>query len=100
MLGIFSLRKDGELVMWEAMELVERDGSVVLEIKHFTPEFVGWEEKDKYVSFPLVRVGDNEAWFRGLTFRRGSDDTLSIYLVLRKEGEKSEHELRFTRLSF
>ena len=100
MLGIFSLRKEGEIVFWEAMELVEEGGSVVLKVKHFTPEFVGWEEKDKYVTFPLVRLGDREAYFRGLTFRRKTDDMLSIYLVLSKEGEKTEHELRFERLAF
>ncbi len=99
MLGIFALRKEGELAFSEAMELVEEGGSVVLKVKHFTPEFVGWEEKDKYVTFPLVRLGENEAYFRGLTFRR-QGDKLSIFLVLKKDGEKTEHQLSFERRPF
>lgn len=95
MFGIFALRKDDEVSFSEAMELVEEDGSVVLKVKHFTPEFVAWEAKDGYVSFHLVRLGENEAFFNGLTFRRHGDDKLSIYLVLHKGEAKNEMEFSF-----
>lgn len=95
--GIFTLRKEGELVFSEAMLLVEEEGSVVLKVKHFTADFVGWEDKDGFVTFPLVRLGDNEAYFNGLTLRRHADETLSIYLVLESGGERTEHEFRMER---
>ena len=63
MQGIFTLSREGELTFSEAMTLVEEEGSLVLKVKHFTPEFVGWEEKDGFVSFPLVGLGENEAYF-------------------------------------
>lgn len=96
MLGIFSLRKQGELVFSEAMALVEEAGSVALKVKHFTREFVGWEEKEDFVTFPLVRLGENEAYFSGLTFRRNGDN-LSIFLVLSSQGERTEQEFRLKR---
>ena len=99
MQGIFTLSRDGALVFSEAMTLVEEEGSLVLKVKHFTPEFVGWEEKDGSVDFPLVRLGENQAWFRGLTFRRTGDDTLSIFIVLTSQGEKTEHELKMRRVT-
>ena len=99
MQGIFTLSREGELVFSEAMSLVEEEGSLVLRVKHFTPEFVGWEEKDDYVSFPLVRLGDKEAYFRGLTFRRRSSAELLIYIVLTSEGRKTEHQLRLERVA-
>ncbi len=99
MFGIFTLVKDEGLVFSEAMTLVERDGSLVLRVKHFTPDFVGWEEKDESVDFPLVRLGDQEAYFNGLTFRRNADGTLTAYLVLRSQGERTEHAFRFERVS-
>ena len=99
MQGIFTLSRDGGLSFSEAMTLVEEEGSLVLKVKHFTPEFVGWEEKEDYVSFPLVELRQNEARFRGLTFRRTGADELSIFIVLTSEGKKTEHELRLARLA-
>ena len=97
MQGIFTLAREGTPVFSEAMQLVEEEGSLVLKVKHFTPEFVGWEEKDKFVRFPLVRLADNEAYFSGLTFRR-QGDRLLIYIVLSQEGAKTEHVLSFERV--
>ena len=99
MQGIFTLSKEGALSFSEAMTLVEEEGSLILKVKHFTPEFVGWEEKEDYVSFPLVKLGESEAYFRGLTFRRKSADELSIYIVLTSKGERTEHELKLVRLA-
>ena len=105
MQGIFTLSREGKLVFSEAMTLVEEEGSLVLKVKHFTPEFVGWEEKEDYVTFPLVKLGEEKApggktaWFRGLTFRRKGADELSVYIVLTSGGEKTEHEIRLHRVT-
>lgn len=99
MQGIFTLSREGKLAFSEAMTLVEEAGSLVLKVKHFTPEFIGWEEKDGYVSFPLVKLGENEAYFRGLTFRRAGADELRIHIVLTSKGEKTEHELKLRRVT-
>ena len=97
--GIFTLSREGALTFSEAMTLVEEDGSLVLKVKHFTPEFVGWEEKEGYVKFPLVKLGENEAYFRGLTFRRKGEAELLIYIVLTSKGERTEHELKLERVA-
>ena len=99
MQGIFTLSRDGALTFSEAMTLVEEEGSLVLKVKHFTPEFVAWEEKEDFVGFPLVKLGENEAWFRGLTFRRKGADELSIYIVLTSQGERTEHEIKLERVA-
>ena len=98
MYGTFTLYREGKLVFSEALLLVEEEGSVELRVKHFDPAFVGWEEKDGHVTFRLVKVGENEAYFSGLTFRREGDE-LRIYLVLKKDGEQTEHSFRLTRRS-
>ena len=99
MQGIFTLAREGKLTFSEATTLVEEEGSLVLKVKHFTPEFIGWEEKDEFVSFPLVGLGDKEAYFRGLTFRRRGEAELLIYIVLTSEGEKTEYEFKLTRVT-
>ena len=78
MQGIFTLSNDGVLNFSEAMTLVERDGSLVLRVKHFTKDFVGWEEKADSVDFPLVKTGKNEAYFNGLTFKRDGDQLTNL----------------------
>lgn len=98
MYGTYTLVKDDAVVFTETMLLVESEGSLVLRVKHFDPAFIGWEEKDGYVSFPLVKLADNEAYFNGLTFRRNGDE-LTIYLVLTSGGERTEHAFRLKRLA-
>lgn len=99
--GYFSFANDKGHVFSEAMMLVEEGGSVVLKLKHFRPDFVGWEEKDKFVTFRLVKLGEREAFFSGLTFRRTADDKLLIYLKLTEDdGKTREEAFSFSRVSF
>ncbi len=96
MTGFFTLVSNATFSFSETMVIVEENGSLALKLKHFKPDFVGWEEKDKYVTFRLVRLGDREAFFSGLTFRR-TGDTLAIYLRLTEEGKTWEESFTFQR---
>lgn len=103
MMGMFRLIREGKVVFYEFQTLVEQDGSLVLKLKHFHPDLVGWEEKDGMVRFPLVHVEKDAVWFRGLTYRKDSDGTLSIFLRLRgKDGVVQEvpFSLRREKASF
>lgn len=94
MIGMYRLVKADKLVFFETMMIVERDGSIVLRIKHFNPDFTGWEEKDKSVDFKFVRKAGNRIYFSGLTFERVGDDKIKIFLALR-EKDGSVHEETF-----
>ena len=94
MLGLFTLRNNDELAFSEHMSIVEEAGSLTLKVKHFDANFVGWETKADYVRFPLVKLGDNEAWFDGLTLRR-EDRSLTIYLVIAQDDERRETVFRY-----
>ena len=83
MLGAFRHLQGDEPSFSEIMQISEDNGTLALRLKHFNPDLTGWEEKDDMVTFPLVRVEPNEAlYFRGLTYRRVSDNLLTIYLAL------------------
>lgn len=59
---------------------------------------VGWEEKDRFVTFRLVKLTPTEAYFGGLTFRRVGDGRLEIFLALRgADGAVREEEFRMER---
>lgn len=94
MLGMFKFIKDDKVKFYEILTIVENEGSLVLRLKHFDSALVGWEEKDKSVEFPLVKITDEEARFDGLTFRKINDNEMLISVAVKSE--KSELEtLRF-----
>jgi hypothetical protein len=94
MVGVFRQHKDGKPFFYEFLLLREEGESVELRIKHFNPDGTGWEEKDKFVTFKLLRVKPNEALFSGLTFRR-EGDTLKIWLAMRRGETVNEVAFEF-----
>lgn len=98
MMGSFKLMEKGEVMFYELCTITEVEGSLLLRIKHFTGTLVGWEEKDKSVEFPLVKVTSDRVYFEGLTFERVGQDTLNIYVVIEeKEGAPVEVKFPYTR---
>jgi len=91
MIGTYRLLKDNKPVFYEMLMLVEKEGTLVLRLKHFDPNFVGWEEKDKTYDFKFVSKSGKRMNFSGLTFERSGDRELRIYLAMRqKDGTVNE----------
>lgn len=78
MMGTYRLIKNDRPVFYEMMLLMEREGTLVLRLKHFNPEFVGWEAKDKSVDFKFVKKDGNKLHFSGLTFEQAGKKDLNI----------------------
>lgn len=98
MVGTYRLIIDNKPIFYEMMWMMESEGSIILRLKHFSPELVGWEEKDKTVDFKFVdRVGDRMR-FSGLTFEKVGNKKLNIYLALRqKDGTLKEEIFAMTK---
>ena len=74
MVGMFrQIKPDGSLMFYEFYQFAEHEGSLILRIKHFNPDFTGWEDKEVSVEFPLVAIEQSAAYFDGLTFARDGD---------------------------
>ena len=87
MMGMFRQTKaDGSLMFYEFYQFTEEAGSLVLRIKHFNPDFTGWEEKDGYVEFPLVAVEAGAVYFSGLTFALDGENGLRAAVMIDGEG--------------
>lgn len=98
MYGTFRMiNKDGRTAFAEILLLTEVDGTLSLRVKHFTAEFVAWEEKDKFVEFRLVAAAADELRFDGLTLRR-TPEGLRIYLAMRREQQLTEQVIELKRL--
>ncbi|PQA89045.1 DUF6265 family protein [Hyphococcus luteus] len=95
MMGMFrQATADGALMFYEFYLFAEHEGSLVLQIKHFNPDFTGWEEKDDYEEFPLVALEENAVYFDGLTFALEGEDVLRSAVSL---DETSRADFRYER---
>ena len=96
----FKLLQSGSPSMYEFGIIIEEDEGLVLKLKHFHPSLTGWEEREKYVSFPLVRLTKDAVYFDGLTYRREGENRLRAFVAINKSGTVSEHEFVFDRRGF
>lgn len=97
MMGMFRLVKDGKVVFYEFLTLVEQEGSLRIKLKHFNPDLTGWEEKADYITFRLLKLTPTEAFFEGITFRLEGPDRLRIFLAIRNRAEGTVREEEFVQ---
>ena len=98
MFGIFKLSSEGALSFTEFMEIVEQDGQFVLRLKHFNPDFSGWEVQDEHVTFTLESVTHNQALFRGLSYKVSNAGELEVTVTLNySDGRTVVEPLHFQR---
>ena len=98
MMGMYRLVISGKPSFYEFIHLAEENGSLVMKLKHFNADLTAWEEKERFVTFRLVKLGPDAAYFDGLTMRRSVNE-LQIFLALRdKEGKVREEEFRLERV--
>lgn len=89
MMCAFKLVNEDSIVFYELCTISEKEGTLILRLKHFHEDLKGWEEKDEVQEFPLVKLGKNIAFFDGFTFEKVDDEHLNIYVRI-SEGEKIE----------
>ena len=99
MLGVFrSLKPDGTPSFYEILAIEEVEGSLRLVIKHFNPDWVGWEEKDQALKLRLTRISATEAAFGGVVLKRDGEAGLVVEVTMRrKDGSSSTSVLKFKR---
>ncbi len=73
LLGAFRLQKaDGKPGFYELFAIEEVDDTLQFVVKHFNPDWVGWEEKDKALRIRLTRISADEIVFGGIVFQRAA----------------------------
>lgn len=83
---------------YELMLLKEQGDGLVLKVKHFSADFVAWEDKEDAVTFRLIKVEKDAVHFSGLSFYKKSEDDIEGYIVMsQKDGKKVEHKISYKR---
>lgn len=99
MFGIFTQTNDGELVFSEYMEISQQESGWAVRLKHFNPDFSGWEEKADYVNFQFDSVSDNKAVFGGLSYEVIDGNKLIVSLRMRQsDGSLTTEYFHFDRV--
>jgi hypothetical protein len=93
MAGLYRLHKEGKTIFYEILTVSEKDGSLVMRLKHFNPDLTGWEEKNEVQSFSLVAKRDGALQFEGMSFHPQGDQ-LTVHLAIEHK-DKPVEEVTF-----
>jgi hypothetical protein len=86
----FRLVIEGVVNFYEIGHIIEKENSLLLQLKHFDASLKGWEEKDETENFKLVKKEKNKLYFEGLTYEKVSNTELNAYVVVKNEDGTSE----------
>jgi len=96
--GVFRMEENGELIFTEYMTILKDSLSYLMKVKHFSPEFKGWEEKDDAIEFRYIKKENNTLYFSGLTAVRKDANHLDIYVAFKNDnGTTTEEIFTFTK---
>jgi len=98
MMGSFKLSQGDEVIFYELCIFREVDSTVLFQLKHFNSDLTGWEEQNKTIDFPLVKMTKDAAYFDGITFERISEDEIHVYVVIEENEEVEEVQFIYHRV--
>lgn len=103
MIGMFRWQRGDRIWLYEFMMIEHRRGEGIwFHLRHIAPKGVSWEAKDAPLSYPLAKLGDNEAVFedpeknqpRRFIFRRDGE-SLTVRLEGYVNGELDVNEFKY-----
>ena len=97
MVGMFKFFVEDKVVFYELLLMTVEDDTLSLKVKHFSPDFTAWEEKDDFIEFRLVKFDEDALHFGGLSFYKRGDDAIDGYIVMKNADGIREEPLVYTR---
>lgn len=95
MIGLFRLfNADGSIGVYQFI-LLDETG---MKIKHFNSDLLGWETKDKFVTFEMIDFDKDRIQMESLVYERKSDDEIITRLEVSRGGEVTTETLTKRRV--
>jgi hypothetical protein len=91
----FKLVANNKVVFYELGHIVEKDGTLLYQIKHFSADLKGWEEKDQSEDFRFIKKEGNRMYFDNFTFEYISEKEVNLYAYF--EDAKKEVVFNFKK---
>ena len=99
MMGMYQHSQQGKVIFYEFFIIKEEADGFKLKLKHFTSELIGWEEKDKYVTFPLLSLSPTRIEFDGLIMEKIDNDKIQVTVqIQQKNGEIKKEVFHYIRV--
>ncbi len=97
-IGMFRFIVDGKLRFSEHFTITEVDGNLTLRLRHFDANFISWEEKDEYLEFRFVDMGDSSITFNGIRYELLDSGELKVNLELKRDDKTEIEEFIFSKM--
>ena len=91
MMFCFKMISDNKVSFYEFGQIIEKDKTIQLQIRHFSGDLKPWEN-EKPETFNFIKIEDNKLYFDGITYEKVGDKILNIYVYF----EESKEEIKFT----
>ena len=91
MMFCFKMISDNKVTFYEFGQIIEKDKSIEMQIRHFSGDLKPWENEKPEI-FKFIKKEDNRFYFDGITYEKVGDKTLNVYVYF----EESKEEIKFT----
>ena len=90
----FKLVVDGKVAFYELGHIIEKDKTLLLQLKHFDGELKGWEKAEVSENFRLVKITPTHVYFDKFTFEKISDNEINLYVVFEDSGKEMKFNFK------
>ena len=98
MVGFFKVLGEDAVAFYELLVISKTDGVLSLRVKHFTEDFVAWEEKEEFIEFKIVKMEKDAVHFGGISFYRRGPNEYDGYIVFSGDDGQREVRLNYQRV--
>ncbi|RYD91553.1 MAG: hypothetical protein EOP54_22225 [Sphingobacteriales bacterium] len=88
MMFSFRMMKDGQTAFYELGHVIEKDGTLLLQLKHFDGALKGWEKPEETEDFKLIKIEKNKIYLDGFTIEQKSADNIIMYVLMEDTGKE------------
>ncbi len=91
MMFCFKMISDNKVSFYELGHIIEKDKTLLLQMKHFSGDLKAWEKAEVSDDFKFIKIEKNRIYFDGLTYEKVSDNAMNVYVYF----EESKEEIKF-----
>ena len=86
------LNADNKVSFYELGHIIEKDKTLLLQIRHFGGDMKAWETGEVSEDFKFIKIEKNRIYFDRLTYEKISDNAMNVYVYF----EESKEEIKFS----
>lgn len=92
MMFCFKMMTDNKVTFYELGHIIEKDKTLLLQMKHFGGDLKAWETGEVSEDFKFIKIDKNKIYFDGLTYEKVSETAMNVHVYF----EESKEEVTFS----